>query len=117
MKIPDNELRIGNLVLDSAGFTTRVESIIPEHNRTRLPIRLTEDWLLNFGFKLVEADEITRHWAIGINRLTYDYLVLIKYSIDEDRFFYRNGTHGVWSVHQLQNLYFALTSEELTIKE
>ena len=73
------------------------------------PIPLTEDWLIKFGFKK------SKHWyTIGgisisadLNRLTHEV----------------NGTHVEFYnqfkcpeyVHQLQNLYFALTGEELTI--
>lgn len=46
----ETELRIGNLVYDSTGVVTKVESIIPEHNRIRKPIPLTEERLLRFGY-------------------------------------------------------------------
>jgi len=78
------------------------------------PIPLTEDWLLKFGFEREKTDN-------------YMYKIIE----DETRFaVYLNGDFMLgysyeWGgkdkclkhVHQLQNLYFALTGEELTIKE
>lgn len=79
------------------------------------PIPLTEEWLLKFGFeknfnnfyeKLINKDEddfigkLTDYFfAYYIDKKDNYPLIYIKY------------------VHQLQNLYFALTGEELTIKE
>ena len=70
-----------------------------------IPIPLTEDWLLKFGFK---------GWDLG------------KYTLILTNGNFFDFQHGLEStpiaknikhVHQLQNLYFALTGEELTIKE
>jgi hypothetical protein len=65
------------------------------------PIPLTEEWLLKFGFD---------GWDLG------------KYTlIRTNGNFFITGHKGpiaqnIFFVHQLQNLYFALTNEELTIK-
>lgn len=70
------------------------------------PILLTEEWLLKFGF---EKDD-----TIWIKHPIYGLLE------KNGRFFIELGeTGGIYIkyVHQLQNLYFALTGEELTIKE
>ena len=71
------------------------------------PIPLTEDWLLDFGF-IIQMFGIPPRFYNGKLKITKDYrgfwvqpcynFVLIKY------------------VHQLQNLYFELTGEELTLK-
>lgn len=70
------------------------------------PIVLTEDWLIRFGFKkdilpyfgslIFEKDGITLDHDFVL--MDIDKRVEIKY------------------VHQLQNLYFALTGEELQLK-
>lgn len=67
------------------------------------PIPLTEEWLLKFGF----------------NGRDYG-----KYSLIKGMFFdWQNGldseplAKNIKHVHQLQNLYFALTQTELTIKQ
>lgn len=69
------------------------------------PIPLTEEWLLKFGFNQFPTGNFWDRedfWACYFNRdktaLLFDYLEWsVKY------------------VHQLQNLYFALTGMELTI--
>lgn len=78
------------------------------------PIPLTEEWLLNFGF----VKEI-----IGVKKFVY-------LNHDKLRILFVDGKietgilgvsqyhfirHKLEFVHQLQNLYFALTGEELTI--
>jgi hypothetical protein len=71
------------------------------------PIPLTEEWLLKFGFikyGMSYADSIfvINLWSNGLFMPQYQY---------------RHGKRNpIKYVHQLQNLYFALTSEELTIK-
>lgn len=73
------------------------------------PIKLTEEWLLKFGV------------YFGFNAYNNQYE--IEYAIEEYhlRLNYDVGMSkfiGVIKyVHQLQNLYFALTNTELTIKE
>jgi hypothetical protein len=75
------------------------------------PIPLTEEWLLKFGFN--EVFMVDGVWGHGIDGFIYVNNGQIRFKgkavlIDENR---------LQHVHQLQNLYFALTGEELTIKE
>lgn len=117
-----NELRIGNW-LSVDGNQWHVDSIItnpfelyfvenPEYNHAinATPIPLTEEWLIKFEFiysGMIGSEQITftkgklmllsrnsKEWNLS----GYDDLVNIKY------------------VHQLQNLYFSLTGEELKQK-
>jgi len=113
-----NELRIGNLV-DLGNRIAKVIEInhlacvvvdleetqdtIEDYDRTK-PIPLTEEWLLKFGFKR------------NGKKLTFWKIDLVEdeegiFSFDESRIYI-----DVKYVHQLQNLYFALTGEELTFK-
>jgi len=80
------------------------------------PIPLTEEWLLKFGFETKPSKNTISSFEKG------------KLSIVlEDNFQYKDGRtyFNSWCViesqpkhvHQLQNLYHALTGEELTIKE
>jgi hypothetical protein len=75
------------------------------------PIPLTEEWLFKFGFKF---DGHCSWWKNELIELTID--------IGEDEYsvFNDNGDYitlkGIKYVHQLQNLYFAIKGEELTIK-
>ena len=75
------------------------------------PIPLTEEWLLKFGFVTTQWDNFDSYrFEIGNN----DYAIVI----------YSDGncevgdviTTKINYVHQLQNLYFAITGEELTFK-
>ena len=111
------ELRIGNLVnVDekaykiSGGDIYNLENYSKNYGHLYKPIPLTEEWLEKFGFMQPDSnyliwekqgfkpfcilfEALINHWQIGV----YGGRVFkrIKY------------------VHQLQNLYFALTGEEL----
>ena len=125
-----NELRIGNLVygivyndetdeethvlckvliLDSVGETDYpiwVESDSGHEFFDRFePIPLTEEWLLKFGF------EKTKY---GFVKMTEIACLRIW---EEDVTYSGTLIENIEHVHQLQNLYFALTGEELTLKE
>jgi hypothetical protein len=111
------ELRIGNLVQDDYGQIKVVNSI--DFNPDRLdytisfpfgdyeevglltPIPLTEEWFINFG----------------LHQGTWGYYHKNGFVISVERQVYF-GEEEVWIaelnyVHQLQNLYFTLTGEEL----
>jgi len=81
------------------------------------PIPLTEEWLLKFGFEKRTGKYIGNCWAFGINPRTEDYLIALEQINENQDFFYQNSFFDIKSVHQLQNLYFALTGEELSIVE
>jgi hypothetical protein len=74
------------------------------------PIPLTEEWLLKFG--LNSSDYITLEKNECILLDIHQDTVWIG---DKEAFEYAAGIH-IQHVHQLQNLYYALTNEELTIK-
>jgi hypothetical protein len=83
-----------------------------EHFSEFKPIPLTEEWLLKFGFGKTEWDNFNSYrLMIGNN----DYTIVL----------YSDGncevgdiiTCKIEYVHQLQNLYFALTGEELKQQE
>lgn len=66
------------------------------------PIPLTEEWLLKFGYDLISEN----HYAFC------DHLI---WSI-EDRFYCDKNGIQIKYVHKIQNLFFELKEEELTIK-
>ena len=75
------------------------------------PIPLTEEWLLKFGFK----KDTMSFWG-GWLSPSFDLgsqLRIRTYSEDT----YQMREVRLKHVHQLQNLYFALTGEELIIHE
>ena len=80
------------------------------------PIPLTEELLLKFGYQKREGD-VCHDWWYGENKVTYDWLICIKQSINRNVFFYQNSRHVINYVHQLQNLHFVLSGEELVLKE
>ena len=113
-----NELRLGNLVRSKYNGISKVDQIGSSINseyvggrsldgnyweNSCLPIPLTAEWLEAFGFK-----ENTTSWT---KFCKYCHLKLKKTTGKRLMI----GSLQVKHVHQLQNLYFALTGEELTI--
>ena len=79
------------------------------------PIPLTEEWLLKFGFEkensLYVIDKDKYHtFSILVGGISFPFIKSNDKAIRENFSFY-----GIKYVHQLQNLYFALTGEELII--
>lgn len=126
-----SELRIGNYfnwsTIASMGTGQGVVYVsnIGYHHLME-PIPLTEEWLKRFGFKHGE-----KSWFIGHSDYTYHlqgrnavgfkdggYFMGIRFDDwDPDPETINKFTYDVKYVHQLMNLYFALTGEELTLKE
>jgi len=112
------EFRLGNLIytkkynFDIEKYETHVTEfnstlfiLMINKNKIFEPIPLTEEWLLKFGFEKI--DHIHKD-----NYFKKNWLCCESLSFD-----WRGGYIGrIGYVHQLQNLYFALTGEELTIK-
>lgn len=114
------ELRIGNYLQYKSGEVFQIHSqdfssleSIPEYLHPN-PIPLTEEWLLKFGFKKLSAISFEKY--INANKS-----FTIVYSMNAKRwsFPYHHKINTLVSfeyVHQLQNLYFALTGKELLLK-
>ena len=133
-------LRIGNFIKDrgnkviridfmeyqESGYSTKFgqrmflgeEEVHPmtEYTDYAIPIEITDEWLEMFGANCIGA----KGWNfISVNKADTSYIYFnpngIGLAID-------NGTTEnaieveIKYVHQLQNLYFALTNTELTIK-
>jgi hypothetical protein len=108
------ELRVGNWVIDGDGDENQVEEICPysfgkndfrwDWLKSVEPIPLTEDWLLKFGF-----DDLG-YYGFGIG---YFHILYIEDQKNNFQFPISNKYVRVKHVHQLQNLYFALTGKEL----
>lgn len=113
--IQANELRIGNYIIRANGFPSAVSAYDFEHTNFQEtnPIPITPEILEKCGF------DLTQWFCEG------------SYKIREDKsdmlygwtFVVRNANHdreiefGYFKyVHELQNLYFALTGEELEIE-
>ena len=76
------------------------------------PIPLTEEWLLKFGFKAhTYEDEVFGYFLNDFGYIN-EYQFRIRNFIDFEGIIIPKA---IKTVHQLQNLYFALTGEELTL--
>lgn len=112
--LESKELRIGNIVQSLEDYD---EFIIDEgwqidNSRIYKPIPLSEEWLVKMGFERMLGLDI---WFIG--DVCGRHLQIVN---DEQMFIARltgRTLREVTSVHDIQNLYFALTGEELTIKQ
>lgn len=84
-----------------------------ESYQSFLPIPLTEEWLLKFGFEKHNNLFFSNHDYFSYIELgAYGCDGLYGYCLNDEKSIY----HKLKYVHQLQNLYFALTNEELTLK-
>ena len=128
------ELRIGNIfgfgeMIHEATHwdirNLRVQELKGKKSLTYKPVSLTEEWLLKFGFKCVHIKNI--HYTVndpnGVAELhkisifpTVNNQWHIAFSDELNGYKDYIPTTKISHVHQLQNLYFALTGEELTIK-
>jgi hypothetical protein len=108
-----NELRIGNYVMDGYDIEKvnyRMIEMLVKNQAEFDPIALTEEWLLKFGFKKDLGNDL--FFDVNSN----SFLIFQNNRIellDEEN---NKCICFCKSVHQLQNLYFALTGEELTFK-
>ena len=117
--LKNNELRIGNYVfsletqnhqritelLEEQPFFDAITFDYPNYDEIE-PIPLTEEWLLKFGFELTGS----------FYRLKKSKLIqIILHDDGLDVCNYNLYLHQIKHVHQLQNLYFALTGADLTV--
>jgi hypothetical protein len=110
-----NELRIGNWVKRKTqpdGFQIGSSSfrICELHPKWYEPITLTKERLIEFGFSKVQF--------VDSNNMFLDTYVFNDITIYLKNFVWNFGylRKEIKYVHQLQNLFFALTGEELTLK-
>lgn len=83
------------------------------------PIPLTEEWLLKFGFEKIENFGVYSN-IFGLNGFMVslaDYTNIHVDWADDGVGFHSIRCYEELFVNQLQNLYFALTGEELKLKE
>jgi hypothetical protein len=115
-----NELRIGNKFYLPNGEVGTVSyheirlMIVALDKPNYQPIPLTEEWLLKFGFEINRQTKKENNiWRCYSEEGFFE-----VEQIGDGFFLDDNDCYGTELnyVHQLQNLYFALTSEELTFK-
>lgn len=121
-----SELRIGNVIngtmnANIVGQLTVTGRIIAQFEEFETALKdyesipLTEEWLLKFGFGLTQIDRIISNYSIQSLSLNF-------YNTEIERgmwlrFYHGNAQIKIQYVHQLQNLYFALTGKELKISK
>lgn len=119
-----NQYRLGNLVKYN-GKIYEIDSISKEFPTLNTieygigvvdwnniePIPLTEEWLVRFGFEKCLNGFWCEKDFLNVKLIDSDIVIFIS-GTDHDL----NIHSKVQYVHQLQNLYFALTNQELTIK-
>jgi len=133
------DLRIGNYVYDDYKEVHKVEQVSskdckdwnkqPEVILSKInglkgfyqsndvfPIPLTEEWLLKMGFL---QDKVS--YKIDNENFVFELYFYDAWNLNYvEKSNFGNGNvelSGYWTIHQLQNLYFALTGEELTLTE
>ena len=123
--IKANELRIGNLFIEEN--SNKIIEVIGLDKKTVVfsgkflyqwqakPIPLTEEWLLKFGFENVHTDWFYKDIAKTNSYQFCFNICLSNGKITLDSGFDENSIIKLKYVHQLQNLYFALTGAELTV--
>ena len=134
--IKARELRIGNLIMletDNFDFKDTIfrlnnvgqyrctmseinkSAFITKNTKFLKPIPLTEEWLLKFGFGVDNDYDNTFFNNVALEQAVITYSTTYRlFTLETD------GGDEIQIkceyVHSLQNLYFALTNEELTIK-
>lgn len=117
-----SELRIGNLVIDGKEIITvnaRVIKMLQDGEAEFDPIPLTKEWMLKFGFELIEEIQGLKHYwlddtgLLSIRESKYNdhkYDLIVHAGINSSIYLMSFDF-----VHQLQN-YFSLTEKELKLK-
>lgn len=112
-----NELRIGNYFIDWDNKISVLDKSMfysigcgdTSYDEFK-PIPLTEEWLLKFGFEKTQY-----YWLKKYIILNLDFEFCTTNG-EGDLTYIGNGVSYKY-VHQLQNLYFALTGEELILNK
>ena len=111
--IQAKELMVGNYLKTSDGIVVKIDALSIYHiwgsTKEYNPIPITEEWLFNFGFELINNDywqsrnsELKLHWTVNKNKMIPEFSnqrLITGYDFKY--------------IHHLQNLYYLLTGEEL----
>lgn len=124
------ELRIGN-ILRTGGSTVEGQSpryfavtaedlvVISEGGSKSLPVELNMDMMLRLGFVSPVKNQYWRQWRLVNGWHIGEWVATEQVAGFEETGVFYYGEHytDVRYVHQLQNLYYALTGLELTFEE
>ena len=113
--IKQQELRIGNYYQGASRgnieiVTWQTLRDLSEGKLNLLPIQLTEEILLNFGFYEIYKSEFSIRYGIeNFDEIEFKWNKTFGWN-----FYYKTFCiEGIKFVHQLQNLFFSLTGKEL----
>lgn len=120
-----NELRLGNYLqaknrivtvtkifdIDNVGIGSGDPYLVSGNTPCLKPIPLTEELLLKFGF---EFQETFFHYDSHTDFYIFKDFRIASYLGSDYELWYKNIEISIEYVHELQNIYFALTGEELT---
>lgn len=103
--LKQNDCRYGNYIIYGGSITQLNEKEMCHFFRfpeSYKPILLSEKWLMDFNFNLKE---------LGFDELS------VSHHLTGNKFYFiiSNYAKQIFYVHELQNLYFALTGCELTV--
>lgn len=103
--LKQNDCRYGNYIIYGGSVTQLNEKEMTHFFRfpeTYKPIPLSEKWLMDFNLNLKE---------LGFDKLS------VSHHLTGNKFYFiiSNYAKQIFYVHELQNLYFALTGSELTV--
>lgn len=118
--LPAKDFRIGNVVNAHPSPEFKVTAWLLQHWATEKieAVPLTSEWLERMGFENFKEHS---KWAYKYKHFvnSNELMVIIDASNKQGGACYLNGTHfaDCEYIHTFQNLYFALTGQELEIKE
>ena len=118
-----NELRLGNLVMDGHEIeqvNARMIDMLVKNEAEFNPIPLTEEWLIKFGFSKMD-DTTPSNYRVHKSKMFF-YIRYGTFTTDMGKtdligynglFVGNKFVRVIRYIHDLQNLYFSLTCEEL----
>lgn len=130
--VTDKEFRIGNLInyrivdeMDERKEWLEVSKIDyddlriigakHEMNQDYQKIELTEQWLERLGFSVINESSAGKRYGYVIDGVFSSDLTFTFWKTTKEAGKFFRGDLELKSVHQIQNLYFALTGRELTV--
>lgn len=130
------ELRIGNYY-EASEFNRPNKTVVPQVKQISIdliysdegyegligrkpedikPILLTEEWLIKFGFEIKQTGSNNEHWQYVECKLNPQFIIGNRKGYWSFTPIWNKDYEPIKYVHQLQNLYFALTGKELEFK-
>lgn len=86
-----------------------------ERNENIEPITLTEEWLIRLSFSVITQNSAGKRYGYVINGIFSSDLTFVYWTTTKLKGRFFRSDLELKHVHQLQNLYFALTNKELKL--